>query len=130
MNQEEFIAHIRGGQPVTEAIRKATGHDPYIQAIAATEDGTDYTRYGVMIAGDLLAALVILQLYVPAIPARYLDRIRTGEPCGAVLQGMRRYGSVTPHIGSIQANGRLHWRRKPVGRAQEIFTTGLCDVLS
>lgn len=133
MNRDEFIEHLRAGKSATEAVRKITGEDPYIVTIASIEDDTDYTRYGVMMAGSLMAALVILRIYIPAIPPSLLDRIRTGEPCGDVLSGIRRFGSVIPYPGAIQARGRLHWagpdeKPRPVGMAQEIFTGSLFNV--
>jgi hypothetical protein len=125
MNRDEFIEHIRSGQPATHAVAEITGHTPEVVTIANLEDEDQYIRYGVMMAGKAMVALVILQLYVSKIPADLLARIRNGEPAGLVLDGMRRTTFTTPYPQAIRAGALLHRRGRTIGRADEIFTQSL-----
>jgi hypothetical protein len=125
MNRKEFIQHLEDGLPATIAVRAVTGNNPQIVTIAEGDDAGFYTRYGIMMAGPVMAALVILTLKIDEIPDKYLARIRAGEPCGKVLPGMKRMGFVLDYGHSIKCSARLDWNRAIVGQADEIFTKGL-----
>ena len=125
MNRAEFIQHLEDGLPATVAVREITGHVPVIVTIAEGDDGIFYTRYGLMMAGPVMAALVVLKLKLSNVPVRYIDRIKAGEPCGKVLEGMERAGYVIDFGRSIKSSARLQWEGAIVGEADEIFTEGL-----
>jgi acyl-[acyl carrier protein]--UDP-N-acetylglucosamine O-acyltransferase len=128
MNRDEFIEHIRSGQPATFAVAEITGHTPEVVTIADLEDEHQYVRYGVMMAGTAMVALVILQLDVRKIPAHLLARIREGEPAGLVLDGMRRQTFTTAYPQAIRAGALLTRHGRGIGRADEIFTQSLFPV--
>ena len=125
MNRDEFIEHIRSGQPATLAVAEITGHTPEIVTVADLEDDYQYVRYGIMMAGKDMVALVILQLDVPKIPADLLARIRDGEPAGLVLDGMRWQTFTIPYPQAIRAGALLYRQGRTIGRADEIFTQSL-----
>jgi acyl-[acyl carrier protein]--UDP-N-acetylglucosamine O-acyltransferase len=128
MNRDQFIEHIRSGQPATVAVREITGHTPEIVTIADLEDTHSYVRYGIMMAGTAMVALVILQLDVRKVPDHLLARIREGEPAGLVLDGMRRQTFTTPYPQAIRAGALLIRHGRTIGRADEIFTQSLFPV--
>ena len=125
MNRAQFIQHLEDGLPATVGVREITGKVPVIVTIAEGDDGIFYTRYGLMMAGPLMAALVVLKLKLSNIPVRYIDRIKGGEPCGKVLEGMDRAGYVIDFGRSIKSSARISWEGAIVGEADEIFTEGL-----
>lgn len=129
MNRSEFIEHLRSGQPATIAVQEITGHKPEVVTIADLDDETHYTRYGIMIAGKDMVALVILQLYGAKVPAHLLARIREGEPAGLVLDGMERQATfTTDYPQAIRAGALLSRYGRAIGRADEIFTQSLFPV--
>jgi hypothetical protein len=125
MNRDQFIRHIEDGLPATEAVREITGHAPRIETIAECDDGRYFIRYGIMMAGHQMAALVILNINVILVPREYVDRIKSGEPCGQVLKGMTRIGYVQSCGLAVRSGARLRWNDTIVGEADEIFTEGL-----
>lgn len=125
MTRDEFMTHIRSGRPATEAVFNITGLNPYIITIADTEDRSQYTRYGIMMAGNAMAALVVLSLDTWQIPGALMERIRDGEPAGAVLVGMKRRGWVTPYPRAIRSRAALIYNAGHIGHADEIFTESL-----
>jgi hypothetical protein len=125
VNRADFIQHLEDGLPATIGVREITGRVPQIVTIAEGDDGIFYTRYGIMMAGPVMAALVILQVKIDEIPERYLKRIKNGEPFGKVLEGMKRIGFVLDYGTSIKCSARLDWEGVIVGQADEIFTEGL-----
>lgn len=125
MNRKDFIQHLEDGLPATVAVREVTGRIPQVVTIAEGDDGIFYVRYGLMMAGPLMAALVVLKIKTATIPPEYLDRIKNGEPCGGVLEGMARAGYVIDFGRSIKSSARLQWEGAIVGEADEIFTEGL-----
>jgi hypothetical protein len=125
MNRDQFIQHIEDGLPATKAVREITGHAPVISTIAECDDGRYYVRYGIMMAGPIMAALVILSINVVLVPRGHVDRIKSGEPCGQVLNGMTRIGYVQSCGLAVRSGARLRWNDTIVGEADEIFTESL-----
>jgi hypothetical protein len=125
VDRQEFIAHLRAGRPATEGVRQITGVVPEIVTIASLDEKDVYIRYGVMMAGPLMAAIVILRLYPETIPEELMTRIKEGESCGAVLTGMERRGRATGRGLAVQAFGSIIWKGKCVGSAIEVFTESL-----
>jgi hypothetical protein len=125
MNRDQFIKHLTDGFPATEAVQRITGYKPVIVTIAEGDDGVSYRRYAIMMAGPIMAALVILEINVAMIPDDYMKRIKTGEPCGSVLKGMTRVGFVQDLGMAVRSGARLMWHDNIVGEASEIFTEGL-----
>jgi hypothetical protein len=125
VDRQEFIAHLRAGHPATDGVRQITGIPPEIVTIASLDETDVYIRYGVMMAGPLMAAITILRLYPETIPAGLMARIKDGEPCGAVLTGMERRGRTRGRGLAVQAFGSLTWNGKCVGSAIEVFTESL-----
>jgi hypothetical protein len=125
VNRTEFMAHLRAGRPATEAVRQITGVTPEIVTIASFDQKDLYVRYGVMMAGPLMAAIVILRLYPETIPEDLMDRIKAGEACGAVLTDMTRRGRASGHGMAVRSIGSLVWNGKCVGSAIEVFTESL-----
>jgi hypothetical protein len=125
MNRDQFIQHLENGLPATKAVRAITGHTPAIVTIAEGDDGRYYRRYGIMMAGPVMAALVVLEINVLLVPPVSVDRIRAGEPCGLVLKGMIRNGYVQSYGITIRSGARLSWNDEIVGSADEIFTESL-----
>jgi hypothetical protein len=125
MNRDQFISHLEAGLPATVAVLAITGHRPAITTIADGDDGRYYIRYGIMMAGPVMAALVILSINVALVPRKYVDRIKSGEPCGHVLTGMTRIGYVQSCGLAVRSGARLRWNDTIVGEADEIFTGSL-----
>jgi hypothetical protein len=125
MNRDQFIKHLKAGFPATEAVQRITGYKPVIVTIAEGDDGRYYHRYAIMMAGPVMAALVILEINVATIPIDYMERMKTGEPCGSVLKGMTRVGFVQDLGMAVRCGAKLQWHGDIVGEASEIFTEGL-----
>jgi hypothetical protein len=125
VNRNQFIGHIESGLPATKAVREMTGHTPVIATVAEGDDGRFYTRYAIMMAGQTMAALVILSINTDLVPCELVDRIKAGEPCGLVLRGMTRSGYVQDLGKAVRSGARLLWNETIVGEADEIFTESL-----
>jgi hypothetical protein len=128
MDRQEFIEHLRDGKPATVAVAKITGHKPQMVTVASHDGKEVYVRYGVMMAGNVMAAIAVLTLYPESIDDELMQRIKDGEPCGAVLKGMKRRGRVVQYGVAIQAIASLIYDGKCVGRAVEVFTESLFNV--
>lgn len=125
VTREEFMDYLAAGNPATTAVHVITGHKPFIVTLGEVDDGSFYIRYGVMMAGDIMAALVILKVSICLIPSASLDRIRAGEPAGAVLKGMMRNGFVEEAGVAVRSGAHLVLGDAIIGTADEIFTESL-----
>lgn len=125
MNREEFMEHLRAGRPATVAVKEITGIRPRIVTIADLENELTYKRYGVMMAGKKMVAIVVLELTVKQVPAAFLDRVKEGEPAGLVFAGMKRENFAYEYPRAIRAWALLFWSERCIGRADEIFTESL-----
>jgi hypothetical protein len=127
MKRTEFADHLRSGALATDLVQEITGVKPTIVTIAEMKDDT-YTRHGIMMAGNKMCALVILSIRSYRVGMSNMERIRTGEPAGAVLEGMRRLqGKVTVYPKAIKSYADLEFDGQVIGSAQEIFTESLFD---
>jgi hypothetical protein len=126
MNRVEFITHLKSGKPATAAVQEITGHKPEIVTIAELDSGNYYMRYGLMMTGGTMAALVILILYPSHISKDDMNRIRSGEPAGAVLVNMQRHQeSIKSFSKAVRSTAVMTVRGESVGYVQEIFTESL-----
>lgn len=131
MTINDFVAYLREGNPATIGVRKITGIDPTIVTVADYFSHRKFVRYGIMMCGTVMAAIVILELDAYKVSSNLLDRIRNGEPAGAVLDGLARRCYASYHNGSIQSGATLYWQEHIIGKAQEVFTRefiGLMDI--
>jgi hypothetical protein len=125
MKRTEFADHLRSGTLATDLVQEITGVKPTIVTIAEMEDSI-YVRYGVMMADDMMCALVILSIYPYRVGMGNMERIRSGEPAGAVLEGLQRFqGKVTVYPKAIKSYADLEFDDQEIGSAQEIFTESL-----
>jgi hypothetical protein len=130
VNREQFLEHLRSGEPITKAVQELAGVRPEIMTIAEESNSTRYVRYGLMMTGDMIAALVTLQVDADRIPSHLLAAIKSGEPIGLVLDHMKRIGNlVLPFPRGIRTSGALWWDGQTIGEAQEIFTVSLLHLL-
>jgi hypothetical protein len=128
MDRQDFIDHLMDGKPATVAVKRITGYKPQIVTIAS-HDGKDvYVRYGVMMSGPIMAAIVVLTLYPDLIDEELMGRIKMGEPCGSVLKGLKRRGRVVQYGIAVQGMASLIYEGKCVGSAVEVFTESLFNV--
>jgi hypothetical protein len=127
VNKTDFEKCLRAEILATDLIQGLTNIKPNIVTIAETE-GALYTRFGIMMAGDKMCALVILSIYPYRVGQDNMERIRDGEPAGAVLKGMKRHqGNVKVHAKSIESYATLELDGMEIGIAQEIFTESMFD---
>jgi len=125
MNRQEFIAHLRDGKPATLAVQEITGIMPEIVTIASWNLLGQYIRKGVMVAGPLMAAIVSIELHTDSIDPALMNRIISGEPTGAVLEGMTRNCRVVEREIAVQAFAGLVYQGQCIGNCVEVFTESL-----
>jgi hypothetical protein len=123
--RNNFIAQLRDGRSATLAVQEITGVMPEIVTIASHDDPVMYIRYGVMMAGPMMAAITILKLDQHSIPSELMERIKNGEPCGGVLGELSRRCAVIEHGIAVHAMASLAWYGTFIGNAQEVFTESL-----
>lgn len=131
MNRDQFTRHLQDGKPATEAVRLVTGHEPEVVTLADYLDNSGhYHRYGIMMAGPVMAALVVLWLDASQVPRQALDRVVAGEPLGAVIPGLERKGYITPYPVAVQSGAYLFSNGTQIGYAEEIFTASLFTLMA
>lgn len=130
MNRDQFTRHLQDGKPATEAVRLATGLPPEIVTLADYREGGYYHRFGVMMAGPVMAALVVLRLETCHVPLEVLDQIRGGTPLGTAIGGLERKGFVTPYPAAIRSGAYLFSHGTQIGYAEEIFTASLFTLMA
>lgn len=126
MDRKGFIAHLRAGGKATDGIRAITGAEPFIVTIAEF-DQNPYIRYGVTLAGGILAALVTLSVSTTNLSADELQRIKDGEPIGGVIPDITRKGSVDEYTIAVRAVANLKRGTRIIGYVEEIFTHSLFE---
>jgi hypothetical protein len=125
MDKPTFITYLHNGGLATQAVRLVTGQDTEIVTLASLDEEDSYVRYGIMMAGSTMAALIVLQLQPQLVGAEYMTRIKAGEPVGAVVPGMMRKGAVEEFPQAVRASASL-WREGIlIGYVEEIFTASL-----
>jgi hypothetical protein len=125
IDKSSFADYLKSGQSATAAIQAATGIMPNIVTIAEL-DADIYIRYGVMMAGDTLVALVTLTIFKVNVRPDWLERIKSGEPAGAVLEGMVRWDTEVEEFDkAIRSSATMAVDDRVVGSVQEIFTESL-----